>query len=333
MEKNKIGLLQNIYEKFFCPEGRLGRKYFLLMIAGFLVSFVVLFVLAIAAKVTDSTVIGIIAFILVFMIGLMYTLLVNVYGLRRWHDIGHNEKKYLKVWIYPSIIFGLVFGLIPQLGTAGVLGLKIMHIVATVYMLGMMLYICFHSGDRENNDYGPWESRNSLKPYITDRPSGAIPFWASLRSFHGRLNRKRFIMRVGLLGLIAGAVLFTIILLLSTAGQVMAMAMFVQVFPVVIAIPTTALLTQRYHDMGESIRKSLLILGVLLLAAFAMGVLGHIQLFAVILIFFQTFWLVLMAKAVFIKGDEGPNAYGPALLVPVDPVVSAAAIDETMTEA
>ena len=67
MEKNKIGLLQNIYEKFFCPEGRLGRKYFLLMIAGFLVSFVVLFVLAIAAKVTDSTVIGIIAFIFVFM--------------------------------------------------------------------------------------------------------------------------------------------------------------------------------------------------------------------------------------------------------------------------
>ena len=175
MEKNGIGLLQNIYEKFFCPEGRLSRRYFLMMIAGFLLSFVLLLGLLVAAKETDSTVIGIISFIFVFIIVLMFLLLKYVYELRRWHDIGHDEKTYLKVCIYPTIFLGVVRGVLVVLKS--VEALYLLNFVSFIYVAGLVLYICCHSGDKEMTTYGPWESRNSLHPYIPERPTESIPFW------------------------------------------------------------------------------------------------------------------------------------------------------------
>ena len=117
------------------------------------------------------------------------------------------------------------------------------------------LYMFFAEGDFSSNAAGPFESAGRLRPHIGERPELACPFFQSMMQFKGRMNRKRFLLRLLFLLFFLCLLVFVV---LETAERLPPflganVALYGTCASVALAFFLPAgIMVQRLHDIGRS---------------------------------------------------------------------------------
>lgn len=349
------GFLQGLFEKWLSPEGRMGQKLFLLHFIGSMFAAVVLAALIMGATAAVLTWLGAgrpmpseslslaAGFASLLLVSLPLALLLLIFlraAMRRWHDLGHGDTTWLLAVICPLIIIALaaeVRTLLVYIGVPLLLGFGADHFLlksflpywstALAFLLLLHIYLFFAEGEFSSNTSGSPESAEALRPYIAERPTEDYPFFLRMIQLKGRMNRKRFLLRLLFLLFFIAMLVFVV---LETAERLPPpLSRDLALYGTSIACALAAILpfgivVQRLHDIGRSawlasvpLVLTLAFIGCLTffggdprtLAQETFGV--EIIIAAFVLQVYQVF---LLAALVFVKGSVTTNDYGEATL-------------------
>ena len=261
-------------------------------------------------------------------------------AMRRWHDLGHGDTTWLLAVICPLIIIALaaeVRTLLVYIGVPLLLGVGADHFLlksflpywstALAFLLLLHIYLFFAEGEFSSNTSGSPESAEALRPYIAERPTEDYPFFLRMIQLKGRMNRKRFLLRLLFLLFFIAMLVFVV---LETAERLPPpLSRDLALYGTSIACALAAILpfgivVQRLHDIGRSawlasvpLVLTLAFIGCLTffggdprtLAQEPFGI--EIIIAAFVLQIYQVF---LLATLVFVKGSVTTNDYGEATL-------------------
>ena len=349
------GFLQGLFEKWLSPEGRMGQKLFVLHLVGSLVA-----AAGLAALVTGVTAAVLswlgagrpmpsenislaAAFAAILFISVALALLLLVFlraAMRRWHDLGYGDTTWLIAVICPLIILALAEEgrvLLLFLDLPPLLGVAPDHLLlksalpyggaALALLILLHVYLIFAEGEFSSNASGSPESAADLRPYIAECPKEDYPFFLRMIQLKGRMNRKRFLLRLLFLLFFIALLVFVV---LETAERLpQPLGNLVARYGTSVSCALTAILpigivTQRLHDIGRSgwlagvpLALTLAFIGCLaffgcdprILAREPFGL--EIIAAAFILEIYEVF---LLAALVFIKGSVTVNNYGESTL-------------------
>ena len=349
------GFLQGLFEKWLSPEGRMGQKLFVLHLVGSLVA-----AAGLAALVTGVTAAVLswlgagrpmpsenislaAAFAAILFISVPLALLLLVFlraAMRRWHDLGYGDTTWLIAVICPLIILALAEEgrvLLLFLDLPSLLGVAPDHLLlksalpyggaALALLILLHVYLIFAEGEFSSNASGSPESAADLRPHIAEHPKEDYPFFLRMIQLKGRMNRKRFLLRLLFLLFFIALLVFVV---LETAERLpQPLGNLVARYGTSVSCALTAILpigivTQRLHDIGRSgwlagvpLALTLAFIGCLaffgcdprILAREPFGL--EIIAAAFILEIYEVF---LLAALVFIKGSVTVNNYGESTL-------------------
>ena len=349
------GFLQGLFEKWLSPEGRMGQKLFVLHLVGSLVA-----AAGLAALVTGVTAAVLswlgagrpmpsenislaAAFAAILFISVPLALLLLVFlraAMRRWHDLGYGDTTWLIAVICPLIILTLAEEgrvLLLFLDLPPLLGVAPDHLLlksalpyggaALALLILLHVYLIFAEGEFSSNASGSPESAADLRPHIAEHPKEDYPFFLRMIQLKGRMNRKRFLLRLLFLLFFIALLVFVV---LETAERLpQPLGNLVARYGTSVSCALTAILpigivTQRLHDIGRSgwlagvpLALTLAFIGCLaffgcdprILAREPFGL--EIIAAAFILEIYEVF---LLAALVFIKGSVTVNNYGESTL-------------------
>lgn len=349
------GFLQGLFEKWLSPEGRMGQKLFVLHLVGSLVA-----AAGLAALVTGVTAAVLswlgagrpmpsenislaAAFAAILFISVPLALLLLVFlraAMRRWHDLGYGDTTWLIAVICPLIILALAEEgrvLLLFLDLPPLLGVAPDHLLlksalpyggaALALLILLHVYLIFAEGEFSSNASGSPESAADLRPHIAEHPKEDYPFFLRMIQLKGRMNRKRFLLRLLFLLFFIALLVFVV---LETAERLpQPLGNLVARYGTSVSCALTAILpigivTQRLHDIGRSgwlagvpLALTLAFIGCLaffgcdprILAREPFGL--EIIAAAFILEIYEVF---LLAALVFIKGSVTVNNYGESTL-------------------
>ena len=349
------GFLQGLFEKWLSPEGRMGQKLFVLHLVGSLVA-----AASLAALVTGVTA-AVLSwlgagrpmpsenislaedFSATLFISVPLALLLLVFlraAMRRWHDLGYGDTTWLIAVICPLIILALAEEgrvLLLFLDLPPLLGVAPDHLLlksalpyggaALALLILLHVYLIFAEGEFSSNASGSPESAADLRPHIAEHPKEDYPFFLRMIQLKGRMNRKRFLLRLLFLLFFIALLVFVV---LETAERLpQPLGNLVARYGTSVSCALTAILpigivTQRLHDIGRSgwlagvpLALTLAFIGCLaffgcdprILAREPFGL--EIIAAAFVLEIYEVF---LLAALVFIKGSVTVNNYGESTL-------------------
>ena len=349
------GFLQGLFEKWLSPEGRMGQKLFVLHLVGSLVA-----AAGLAALVTGVTAAVLswlgagrpmpsenislaAAFAAILLISVPLALLLLVFlraAMRRWHDLGYGDTAWLIAVICPLIILALAEEgriLLLFLGLPPLLGVAPDHLLlksalpyggaALALLILLHLYLLFAEGDFSSNASGSPESAADLRPHIAEHPKEDYPFFLRMIQLKGRMNRKRFLLRLLFLLFFVSLLVFVV---LETAERLpQPLGSLVALYGTsascaLAAILPIGIVTQRLHDIGRSgwlagvpLALTLAFIGCLaffggdprILAREPFGLEIIAAAFAL-----EIYEVFLLAALVFVKGSVTVNNYGESTL-------------------
>lgn len=349
------GFLQGLFEKWLSPEGRMGQKLFVFHFIGSLVA-----AAGLAALVTGATAavlswlgagrpmpsenISLAAgFAAVIFVSVPLALLLIVFlraAMRRWHDLGYGDTTWLIAVICPLLIIALAAEartLLLFLNLPPLPGVAPDHLLlrsalpygGAALALLLLLHLCllFAEGEFSSNASGSPESAAALRPYIAERPKEDYPFFLRMIQLKGRMNRKRFLLRLLFLLFFISLLVFVV---LETAERLpQPLGSLVALYGTSAACALAAILpigivTQRLHDIGRSgwlasvpLVLTLAFIGCLTffggdLHALAREPFG-IEIIAAAFAL-EIYEVFLLAALVFVKGSVTVNDYGEATL-------------------
>ena len=349
------GLVQSFFETWFSPEGRMGKTLFALhfvgvLLAGFLLGASIFGAAAIVlawlgeGRGLPSESISLAAgFAAVFLVSVPLLALLLVFlraGMRRWHDLGYGDTAWLLLVVCPFLLIALAgeaCWLITFLQLPSLLGIAsdsvLLHSAwpfggTVLALFGVLhLYMFFAEGDFSSNAAGPFESAGRLRPHIGERPELACPFFQSMMQFKGRMNRKRFLLRLLFLLFFICLLVFVV---LETAERLPPflgadVALYGTCASVALAffLPT-GIMVQRLHDIGRSgwfVGVPLfLVLAFIVRLALAHGDITFLArepfgleiLAAAFLV--EVYEVFLFVALIFVKGPVRINVYGDSCL-------------------
>lgn len=275
-------------------------------------------------------------------------------ALRRWHDIGHGDLKFvLYFYIVPVVsmlgimLVSVCLAMLQHKTLDSAAGQDTMGIaiaasfgIILLYMLGLFLYLACKPSEPLDNAFGTVEGAYHMRSEIRTRPRVFISIWQSIFRAEGRLNRKRFIF-----GLLAVSILqMGIVFILSLPAcffhenlEPFIMPLAVLFLALCFLLPMR-LFMQRLRDVGKSplLWSIPAVLTVVILSMLVWLVIRqaspvgrgawmqgeNIILFACIVYYFicVVYMTLMSAYLFFAPGDAGENAYGENPLVPVEDV-------------
>ena len=349
------GFLQGLFEKWLSPEGRMGQKLFVLHLIGSLVA-----AAGLAALVTGVTAAVLswlgagrpmpsenislaAAFAAILFISVPLALLLIVFlraAMRRWHDLGYGDTAWLIAVICPLMILALAEEgriLLLFLGLPPLLGVAPDHLLlksalpyggaALALLILLHVYLIFAEGEFSSNASGSPESAADLRPYIAERPKEDYPFFLRMLQLKGRMNRKRFLLRLLFLLFFVSLLVFVVLETAERLPQPLGnlVALYgTSVSCALAAILPIGIVTQRLHDIGRSgwlagvpLALTLAFIGCLaffggdprLLAREPFGLEIIAAAFAL-----EIYEVFLLAVLVFVKGSVTVNNYGESTL-------------------
>lgn len=349
------GFLQGLFEKWLSPEGRMGQKLFVLHLIGSLlaaaglaalvtgVTAAVLSWLGAGRPMPSENISLAAAFAAILLISVPLALLLLVFlraAMRRWHDLGYGDTTWLSAVICPLLLLALAEEarlLLLFLGLPPLLGVAPDHLLlksalpyggaALALLILLHLYLLFAEGDFSSNASGSPESADELRPYIAERPKEDYPFFLRMIQLKGRMNRKRFLLRLLFLLFFVSLLVFVV---LETAERLpQPLGSLVALYGTsascaLAAILPIGIVTQRLHDIGRSgwlagvpLALTLAFIGCLaffggdprILAREPFGLEIIAAAFAL-----EIYEVFLLAALVFVKGSVTVNNYGEATL-------------------
>ena len=349
------GFLQGLFEKWLSPEGRMGQKLFILHLIGSLlaaaglaalvtgVTAAVLSWLGAGRPMPSENISLAAAFAALLLISVPLALLLLVFlraAMRRWHDLGYGDTTWLSAVICPLLLLALAEEarlLLLFLGLPPLLGVAPDHLLlksalpyggaALTLLILLHLYLLFAEGDFSSNASGSPESADELRPYIAERPKEDYPFFLRMIQLKGRMNRKRFLLRLLFLLFFVSLLVFVV---LETAERLpQPLGSLVALYGTSVSCALAAILpigivTQRLHDIGRSgwlasvpLALTLAFIGCLaffggdprILAREPFGLEIIAAAFAL-----EIYEVFLLAALVFVKGSVTVNNYGEATL-------------------
>ena len=349
------GFLQGLFEKWLSPEGRMGQKLFILHLIGSLlaaaglaalvtgVTAAVLSWLGAGRPMPSENISLAAAFAAILLISVPLALLLLVFlraAMRRWHDLGYGDTTWLSAVICPLLLLALAEEarlLLLFLGLPPLLGVAPDHLLlksalpyggaALALFILLHLYLLFAEGDFSSNASGSPESADELRPYIAERPKEDYPFFLRMIQLKGRMNRKRFLLRLLFLLFFVSLLVFVV---LETAERLpQPLGSLVALYGTsascaLAAILPIGIVTQRLHDIGRSgwlagvpLTLTLAFIGCLaffggdprILAREPFGLEIIAAAFAL-----EIYEVFLLAALVFVKGSVTVNNYGEATL-------------------
>lgn len=282
-------------------------------------------------------------FAALFFISVPLILLLIVFlrsAMRRWHDLGYGDTTWLLAVICPLLVLALAAearSLLLYLDLPSFFALRADHFLlasflpywgATLILLVLLhLFLLFAESEMSSNAFGSPESGERLRPQITERPTENYPFFMRMVQLKGRMNRKRFLLRLLFLLFFVCLLLFVV---LETAERLppplstdIALYGTAAVCALAAILPI-GIIFQRLHDIGRSGWLAglplLLTLAFIVCLAFFGGdlrVLMHepfgIEIIAAAFLL-QIYEVFLFAALIFIKGSMQSNDYGDATL-------------------
>ena len=349
------GFLQGLFEKWLSPEGRMGQKLFLLHFIGSMFAAVVLAALIMGATAAVLTWLGAgrpmpsenislaAAFAAILLISVPLALLLIVFlraAMRRWHDLGYGDTAWLIAVICPLMILALAEEcriLLLFLGLPPLLGVAPDHLLlksalpyggaALALLILLHVYLIFAEGEFSSNASGSPESAADLHPHIAERPKEDYPFFLRMLQLKGRMNRKRFLLRLLFLLFFVSLLVFVVLETAERLPQPLGnlVALYgTSVSCALAAILPIGIVTQRLHDIGRSgwlagvpLALTLAFIGCLaffggdprLLAREPFGLEIIAAAFAL-----EIYEVFLLAALVFVKGSVTVNNYGESTL-------------------
>ena len=351
----KGGFFHGLLDKWLSPEGRMGQKLFTLHFIGSLLAAAGLGALIMAATAAVLSWLGAgrpmpsenislaAGFAALLFVSVPLALLLLVFlraAMRRWHDLGYGDTAWLLVVVCPLLVLALTAEartLILYLDLAPILGIAPEHLLlrsflpygSTALALFVLLsvYLFFAEGELSSNASGSPESAAHLRPHIAERPAEDFPFFLRMVQLKGRMNRKRFLLRLLFLLFFICLLVFVV---LETAERLppplgSAVALYGTAGACALAsLLPLGIVTQRLHDIGRSAWLAFVPL-VLTLAFIAcltffggdLRVLAHepfgMEIIAAAFLL-EIYEIFLFASLVFIKGSVLSNDYGEASL-------------------
>ncbi|MFC2740630.1 MAG: DUF805 domain-containing protein [Selenomonas sp.] len=349
------GFLQGLFEKWLSPEGRMGQKLFVLHLIGSLlaaaglaalvtgVTAAVLSWLGAGRPMPSENISLAAAFAAILLISVPLALLLIVFlraAMRRWHDLGYGDTAWLIAVICPLLLLALAEEarlLLLFLGLPPLLGVTPDHLLlksalpyggaALALLILLHLYLLFAEGDFSSNASGSPESADELRPYIAERPKEDYPFFLRMIQLKGRMNRKRFLLRLLFLLFFVSLLVFVVLETAERLPQPLGnlVALYgTSVSCALAAILPIGIVTQRLHDIGRSgwlagvpLALTLAFIGCLaffggdprILAREPFGLEIIAAAFAL-----EIYEVFLLAALVFVKGSVTVNDYGEATL-------------------
>lgn len=349
------GFLQGLFEKWLSPEGRMGQKLFILHLIGSLlaaaglaalvtgVTAAVLSWLGAGRPMPSENISLAAAFAAILLISVPLALLLLVFlraAMRRWHDLGYGDTTWLSAVICPLLLLALAEEarlLLLFLGLPPLLGVAPDHLLlksalpyggaALALLILLHLYLLFAEGDLSSNASGSPDSADELRPYIAERPKEDYPFFLRMIQLKGRMNRKRFLLRLLFLLFFVSLLVFVV---LETAERLpQPLDSLVALYGTsascaLAAILPIGIVTQRLHDIGRSgwlagvpLALTLAFIGCLaffggdprILAREPFGLEIIAAAFAL-----EIYEVFLLAALVFVKGSVTVNNYGESTL-------------------
>ena len=250
--------------------------------------------------------------------------------MRRWHDLGYGDTTWLIAVICPLIILALAEEgrvLLLFLDLPPLLGVAPNHLLlksalpyggaALALLILLHVYLIFAEGEFSSNASGSPESAADLRPHIAEHPKEDYPFFLRMIQLKGRMNRKRFLLRLLFLLFFIALLVFVV---LETAERLpQPLGNLVARYGTSVSCALTAILpigivTQRLHDIGRSgwlagvpLALTLAFIGCLAREPFGLEIIAA----AFVLEIYEVF---LLAALVFIKGSVTVNNYGESTL-------------------
>lgn len=349
------GFLQRLFENWLSPEGRMGQKLFVFHFIGSMMSAAGLTALIMGAAAAVLSWLGAgrpmpseslslaAGFAALLCVSVPLALLLIVFlrsAMRRWHDLGYGDTTWLIAVICPLAVLALAAearSLLLYLNLPPLLGVTTEHFLlrsflpygctAGALLVLLHIFLLFAEGELSSNASGSPESAERLRPQIAERPTENYPFFLRMIQFKGRMNRKRFLLRLLFLLFFVCLLLFVI---LETAERLPpplsdAVALYGTAAACALAsILPTGIVFQRLHDIGRSgwLAGLPLILTLAFIACLAffggdLRVLAHepfgIEIIAAAFLL-EVYEVFLFAALVFIKGSVLSNDYGEAPL-------------------
>lgn len=219
--KDTEGLRKRIFSLWLSPEGRHSKRLYIYHMAGCALFLLVLFfvVAVFLAELFQGFYEGrslpgertalVIVLIALCAFWLPLWCTVHIFFcsmLRRWHDAGYDDRDFLWRVIYPVVlvaVLGIAYQKMQemQLGDLtlfyGVkLHIGIAFVVDACIFFALMLFLLFADGETCDNAFGTRRSAMWVAPEIQERPREEVPMLTSIFFYRGRLNRKRFILRL-----------------------------------------------------------------------------------------------------------------------------------------
>lgn len=282
--------LNALYEKYFCPEGRMKRRLFCInffatfcAVTAIQIVFILLFVLVVSGiSLLDPSLLeeGSPVFFALFILYIVLDLLIAIplytgmfivlrAAMRRWHDIGHGDVKFALYFYIVPVLFsvgvfaaGFIIAALrsSSFGMADVetdsvwMFVVVSWCLVLLYGLGLFLYLCCKGSDPSDNAYGTVEGGYHMMPEIRTRPRESISIWRSIFRTQGRLNRKRFIfgtLAVSLLQMGVALLLFIFLFVFSNQVESLVVPWFIAFLATFFLLPM-GLYMQRMQDVGKS---------------------------------------------------------------------------------
>ena len=283
------------------------------------------------------------AFAAILLISVPLALLLIVFlraAMRRWHDLGYGDTAWLIAVICPLIILALAEEgriLLLFLGLPPLLGVAPDHLLlksalpyggaALALLILLHVYLIFAEGEFSSNASGSPESAADLHPHIAERPKEDYPFFLRMLQLKGRMNRKRFLLRLLFLLFFVSLLVFVVLETAERLPQPLGnlVALYgTSVSCALAAILPIGIVTQRLHDIGRSgwlagVPLALTLAFIACLAFFG----GDPRLLArepfgleIIAAAFalEIYEVFLLAALVFVKGSVTVNDYGESTL-------------------
>ncbi|BEU86550.1 hypothetical protein TAMA11512_00140 [Selenomonas sp. TAMA-11512] len=357
--KDVRGFRRRFFEDWLTPEGRLSRRLYAFHILGFVLVFILLIFIVAAffaglfaslyegRALPDETTAFMVAVIalLAFWCPMFLSLHVLFRAmLRRWHDAGYGDKAFLVCVCYPMLTVLLIgFGYYFRQGMRyGFLEMPLHAPACAVLLdvcilLAVAVFLLFRDSEGRDNAFGALESRDWLAPDISERPRAEKPMLSSIFRYRGRLNRKRFILRMLLINI--PFILFSFVAAFIPWDRVTALSGFPTggielmlpgnihpiiyletavgfLYSVLLLYVLLGLFVHRLHDLGmsgwwaviPSLAKAVMD-GWLVLNMWTMTEQQAIVYTACCFVY-ATYQSFLTGYLIFVKGDDAVNAYG-----------------------
>ena len=302
--------VEQFYERWLCPEGRMGRKlYFLNSLGAWAACGVVVagtFLFGVATVLTYAVVwkgvpeehmellVAVIClFIMVASIPFYFFCTVALRAcIRRWHDIGRGDTSYVVVAGFVPvalIVLICILGFVAWMGARnemvdallleeGIDALDLRYIVYVLigvfflYDFVLSLYLLVAKGEAGDNAYGAAEGAYRLVPEIRTRPRERLPLKRVIFRLHGRIHRKPYILGMLCISILCETVTFVAIF----AGPFFSVrpATYTMIPIVLQTALETGVCMQRLRDVGWSSFVWLIPTGVAVASMLAIAILA-----------------------------------------------------------